>query len=42
MNDYTDGIIKDEKKSKDLDHGHQLAGNVHQEFLFRHRFYEKD
>jgi len=41
MNNYTDGIIKDEKKSKDLDHGHQLAGNVHQEFLLDIDFMKK-
>jgi uncharacterized protein (TIGR02466 family) len=32
MNNYTDDIIKNESKSKDLDFGTQLAGNVHQEF----------
>ena len=41
MNNYTDGIIQDEKKLKDLDHGYQLAGNVHQEFLLDIDFMKK-
>ena len=32
LNDYVDQIIKDEKKSKELDNGKKLAGNVKQEF----------
>ena len=33
MNNYTDDLIKDEEKSKKLDFGSQLVGNVHQEIL---------
>jgi len=32
LNDYVDKIIKNEKKSKELDFGGSLAGNVKQEF----------
>ncbi len=38
MNNYVDSIIKDKKKSKTLDHGHKLAGNVNQEFLLEDEF----
>ena len=38
MNDYVELIIKDENKSKTLDHGHKLAGNVNQEFLLEDKF----
>ena len=38
MNDYVESIIKNEKKSKALDHGHKLAGNVNQEFLLEDEF----
>ena len=31
LNNYTDKVIEDEKKSLELDHGKQLAGNVTQE-----------
>ena len=31
MNRYTDDVVNDKKKSKNLDHGSKLAGNVHQE-----------
>ena len=33
LNDYVDKTILDEKKSKLLDHGKDLAGNVKQEFM---------
>ena len=32
LNNYIDSTIKDEEKSKELDYGHKLAGNVNQEF----------
>ena len=32
LNKYIDTTIKDEEKSKELDYGHKLAGNVNQEF----------
>ena len=32
LNNYIDTTIKDEEKSKELDYGHKLAGNVNQEF----------
>ena len=32
LNEYVDEIIKDEDKSKILDHGKTLVGNVKQEF----------
>ena len=32
MNEYVDKIIVDQNKSKELDHGKALAGNVNQEF----------
>ena len=38
MNDYVELIINDENKSKTLDHGHKLAGNVNQEFLLEDKF----
>ena len=41
MNEYTDEIIKDEAKSRELDHGHKLVGNVHQEILLRTDFMQK-
>ena len=33
LNEYVDKIISDEKKSNELDHGKNLAGNVKQEFI---------
>ena len=33
LNNYTEEIINNQKKLKDLDYGNQLAGNVTQEFL---------
>ena len=41
LNEYTDEIIKDKKKSNDLDHGKQLAGNVQQEFKLEKDFIEE-
>jgi len=38
LNDYTDEVIKDEIKSKKLDHGHTLAGNVNQEIVLESNF----
>jgi len=38
LNDYVDNIIDDENKSKILDHGKMLAGNVKQEFLLEKEF----
>ena len=32
LNKFIDTTIKDEEKSKELDYGHKLAGNVNQEF----------
>ena len=33
LNDYTDDIIKNKQKEKDLDWGKNLVGNVKQEFI---------
>ena len=41
MNKYTDDIIKDKNKLKNLDHGSKLAGNVHQEILLDLDFMKK-
>tara|TARA_B100001123_G_C15215259_1_gene988950 strand:+ start:729 stop:1400 length:672 start_codon:yes stop_codon:yes gene_type:complete len=38
LNNYTDEVIKNEKKSDDLDHGKKLAGNVTQEFKLEKDF----
>ena len=38
LNDYVDKIIDDKKKSKELDYGDQLAGNVIQEFKLEEEF----
>ena len=38
LNVYVDGIIKDKEKSKELDHGHRLAGQVSQEFVLEKDF----
>jgi len=40
LNGYVDKIIKDKKKSNDLDHGKFLAGNVQQEFKLENNFIE--
>jgi len=41
MNRYVDGLIKDDEKSKILDFGANLAGNVTQEFRFDVEFMKK-
>ena len=41
MNDYTDGVIKDIKKSNELNHGNKLVGNVKQELLLEVEFMKK-
>jgi len=41
LNSYIDKIIDDKKKSNELDHGKQLAGNVTQEFVLEKDFAEK-
>ena len=38
LNNYIDEIIKDEKKSNDLNMGNKLAGDVTQEFLLEKKF----
>tara|TARA_Y100000590_G_C15586356_1_gene964288 strand:+ start:60 stop:704 length:645 start_codon:yes stop_codon:yes gene_type:complete len=38
LNAYVDEIIVDEKKSNELNHGKNLAGNVHQEFRLEKEF----
>src|SRR5690606_31905425 len=38
LNQYVDGIVQDESKARQLDHGDQLAGNVHQELLLETGF----
>ena len=41
MNNYIDEVIKDEKKSKFLDGGYKLAGNVAQEISLEGEFMKK-
>ncbi|MDB3995946.1 2OG-Fe(II) oxygenase family protein [Candidatus Pelagibacter sp.] len=41
MNKYVEEVIEDEKRSKDLNYGNQLAGNVQQEFLLDLEFMKK-
>ena len=41
MNKYTDDIINDKNKSSNLNHGHKLVGNVHQELLLDIDFMKK-
>ena len=41
LNYYVDQIIDDEKKSKELNHGKNLAGNVKQEFRLEKDFVEE-
>tara|TARA_B100000035_G_scaffold25632_1_gene20100 strand:- start:437 stop:1084 length:648 start_codon:yes stop_codon:yes gene_type:complete len=41
LNKYVDKIIADEMKSKELNFGSQLAGNVRQEFKLESQFMEK-
>ena len=38
INQYVDEIIQDKNKQKELDHGHNLAGNVSQEFKLEKEF----
>ena len=38
LNDYVDKIVDDKKKSKELDYGDRLAGNVMQEFKLEEDF----
>ena len=38
LNSYVEKVIVDEKKSKELDHGSQLAGKVKQEFVLERDF----
>ena len=38
LNNYVDKIIKNKKKSKKLDHGKNLAGDVKQEFKLEKDF----
>ena len=41
LNNYVEKILSDEKKTKELDHGNNLAGNVKQEFRLEQEFIEK-
>ena len=41
LNNYVDEIINNKIKSKELDHGKNLAGNVQQEFKLEKNFVEK-
>ena len=41
LNNYTDDIIKNKQKEKDLDWGKNLVGNVKQEFVIEKDFVEK-
>ena len=41
LNQYTDQVIKDEKKSKKLDHGKRLVADVKQEFVIETDFTKK-
>ena len=41
MNKYVEEVIEDEKRSKELNYGNQLAGNVQQEFLLDIEFMKK-
>ena len=41
MNEYSETIIKNNEKSKNLDHGDQLIGKVKQEFLLEIDFMKK-
>ena len=38
INEYVDDIVEDKEKSKELSHGHRLAGNVTQEFKLEPEF----
>ena len=41
INSYIDNLVKDEKKSKNLDYGSELVGNVSQEFILTEEFMRK-
>ena len=41
LNDYTDSVINNEQKKKDLDWGKNLVGNVKQEFMIEKDVMEK-
>ena len=41
LNNYIDQTIKDKNKSKELDHGENLVGNVKQEFKLEKEFMKK-
>ena len=41
LNQYIDKVVKDEKKSKKLDYGQNLAGNVKQEIILENDFVDK-
>ena len=41
LNKYIDDIVADKKKSSSLDHGHQLVGDVTQEFMLEPEIMEK-
>ena len=41
LNKYIDDIVADKKKSSKLDHGHQLVGDVTQEFMLEPEIIEK-
>jgi hypothetical protein len=41
LNNYIDKIVKDEKKSNELDYGKKLVGNVTQEFIIEKDFAKK-
>ena len=41
LNKYTDDIINDQNKAKDLDHGNNLVGQVTQEILLEKEFMKK-
>ena len=38
INQYVDEVMQDKNKQKELDHGHNLAGNVSQEFKLEKEF----
>ena len=41
LNDYTESIINNDQKKKDLELGKKLAGNVKQEFIIEKDVMEK-
>ena len=41
LNNYIDTIVKNENKSKELDHGHKLIGDVTQEFKLEYELSKK-